>query len=180
MELSFALVNTNNIRNMMKELLLFLERADPEFKAQCSSNIVMSAERFAPNKRWHLETLFKVLVAVNMLFLIEHIDKFIYCIISSILLFLQAGNYVRDDVVACTIQLISETQPQQVYAVSALWRALEKDTADKQPLTQVATWCIGEYGDLLLYGPHPEDADAPVNVISLSKCWNFFFFFFLH
>jgi len=48
----------------MKELLLFLERADPEFKAQCSSNIVMSAERFAPNKRWHLETLFKVLVAV--------------------------------------------------------------------------------------------------------------------
>jgi len=67
MELSFALVNSNNIRNMMKELLLFLERADPEFKAQCSSNIVMSAERFAPNKRWHLETLFKVLVAVCIL-----------------------------------------------------------------------------------------------------------------
>ncbi|XP_024868554.1 AP-1 complex subunit gamma-1 isoform X7 [Temnothorax curvispinosus] len=138
MELSFALVNTNNIRNMMKELLLFLERADPEFKAQCSSNIVMSAERFAPNKRWHLETLFKVLVA--------------------------AGNYVRDDVVACTIQLISETQPQQGYAVGALWRALEKDTSDKQPLAQVATWCIGEYGDLLLYGPPSEDAETPVNL----------------
>ncbi|XP_012542648.1 AP-1 complex subunit gamma-1 isoform X2 [Monomorium pharaonis] len=138
MELSFALVNSNNIRNMMKELLLFLERADPEFKAQCSSNIVMSAERFAPNKRWHLETLFKVLVA--------------------------AGNYVRDDVVACTIQLISETQPQQGYAVSALWHALEKDTSDKQPLAQVATWCIGEYGDLLLYGPSSEDAETPVNL----------------
>ncbi|XP_024221071.1 AP-1 complex subunit gamma-1 isoform X5 [Bombus vosnesenskii] len=138
MELSFALVNSNNIRNMMKELLLFLERADPEFKAQCSSNIVMSAERFAPNKRWHLETLFKVLVA--------------------------AGNYVRDDVVACTIQLISETQSQQSYAVSALWRALEKDTSDKQPLAQVATWCIGEYGDLLLYGPPSEDIDTPVNL----------------
>ncbi|XP_043508454.1 AP-1 complex subunit gamma-1 isoform X3 [Frieseomelitta varia] len=138
MELSFALVNSNNIRNMMKELLLFLERADPEFKAQCSSNIVMSAERFAPNKRWHLETLFKVLVA--------------------------AGNYVRDDVVACTIQLISETQSQQSYAVSALWRALEKDTSDKQPLAQVATWCIGEYGDLLLYGPPSEDIDTPVDL----------------
>lgn len=138
MELSFALVNSNNIRNMMKELLLFLERADPEFKAQCSSNIVMSAERFAPNKRWHLETLFKVLVA--------------------------AGNYVRDDVVACTIQLISETQAQQSYAVSALWRALEKDTFDKQPLAQVATWCIGEYGDLLLYAPPSDDVDAPVNL----------------
>ncbi|XP_034950277.1 AP-1 complex subunit gamma-1 isoform X3 [Chelonus insularis] len=138
MELSFALVNSNNIRNMMKELLLFLERADPEFKAQCSSNIVMSAERYAPNKRWHLETLFKVLIA--------------------------AGNYVRDDVVACTIQLISETQSQQSYAVNALWHALEKDTFDKQPLAQVATWCIGEYGDLLLYGQPPEDAEAPVNL----------------
>ncbi|XP_044583912.1 AP-1 complex subunit gamma-1 isoform X14 [Cotesia glomerata] len=138
MELSFALVNTSNIKNMMKELLLFLERADPEFKAQCSSNIVMSAERYAPNKRWHLETLFKVLVA--------------------------AGNYVRDDVVACTIQLISETQTQQAYAVNALWHALEKDTFDKQPLAQVATWCIGEYGDLLLYAQPHEDVEAPVNL----------------
>ncbi|XP_015110225.1 AP-1 complex subunit gamma-1 isoform X9 [Diachasma alloeum] len=138
MELSFALVNSNNIRNMIKELLLFLEKADPEFKAQCSSNIVMSAERYSPNKRWHLETLFKVLVA--------------------------AGNYVRDDVVACTIQLISEAQPQQGYAVNALWHALERDTFDKQPLAQVATWCIGEYGDLLLYGPPPEDVEVPVNL----------------
>ncbi|OAD59826.1 AP-1 complex subunit gamma-1, partial [Eufriesea mexicana] len=135
MELSFALVNSNNIRNMMKELLLFLERADPEFKAQCSSNIVMSAERFAPNKRWHLETLFKVLVA--------------------------AGNYVRDDVVACTIQLISETQSQQSYAVSALWKALEKDTSDKQPLAQVATW--------LLWNPQNTVVTKQYTLLSLTK-----------
>lgn len=126
LELSFALVNSNNIRTMMKELLLFLEKADPEFKAQCSSNIVLAAERFAPNKKWHLDTLLRVLVA--------------------------AGNYVRDDVVSSTLQLISETTAQQEYIVQQLWLALERDTADRQPLTQVATWCIGEYGDLLLYG----------------------------
>lgn len=168
MELSFALVNSNNIRNMMKELLLFLERADPEFKAQCSSNIVMSAERFAPNKRWHLETLFKVLVAVciplaSPLPPRARVTESLYLLISFIVR-CQAGNYVRDDVVACTIQLISETQIQQNYAVGALWQALEKDTADKQPLAQVATWCIGEYGDLLLYGPPLEDAETPINV----------------
>lgn len=84
MELSFALVNSNNIRNMMKELLLFLERADPEFKAQCSSNIVMSAERFAPNKRWHLETLFKVLVAVRHLL---YIFPFFFVSVSTAFLF---------------------------------------------------------------------------------------------
>lgn len=51
----------------MKELLVFLEKADPEFKAQCSSSIVLAAERFAPNKRWHLDTLLKVLVAVSLI-----------------------------------------------------------------------------------------------------------------
>ena len=45
MELSFALVNNNNIRGMMKELLHFLETCDPEFKEDCCSNIVTAAEK---------------------------------------------------------------------------------------------------------------------------------------
>lgn len=65
MELSFALVNTQNIRAMMKELVVFLDKSDAEFKAPCSSGIVLAAERYAPNKRWHLDTLLKVLVAVS-------------------------------------------------------------------------------------------------------------------
>ena len=67
LELSFALINSHNIRNVMIKLLKFLEKTDPEFKAQCSSNIVLAAEKFAPNIRWHLDTLLKVLVAVSLL-----------------------------------------------------------------------------------------------------------------
>lgn len=125
MELSFALVNGQNVRTMMRELIAFLERAETtEFKAQCSSGIVLSAERFAPSKRWHLDTLLKVLIA--------------------------SGNYLRDDVITCTIQLISESTAQQAYITLQLWRALSQDQSDKQPLIQVATWAIGEYGDTLL------------------------------
>lgn len=51
---------------MTKELLAFLETSEPEFKAQCSSSIVLAAEKFAPNTRWHLDTLIKVLVAVSL------------------------------------------------------------------------------------------------------------------
>lgn len=71
MELSFALVNAQNVKTMMKELLAFLERSDPDFKGQCSSAIVLSAEKFAPNKRWHLDTLLKVLIAVCIFFTIH-------------------------------------------------------------------------------------------------------------
>lgn len=74
MELSFALVNTQNIRTMMKELLAFLEKADPEFKAHCSSSIVLSAEKYAPNKKWHLDTLLKVLVAVSFITTIKFLN----------------------------------------------------------------------------------------------------------
>ncbi|XP_050523176.1 AP-1 complex subunit gamma-1 [Daktulosphaira vitifoliae] len=125
LELSIALINSHNVLTMTKELLAFLESCEPEFKAQCSSSIVLAAEKFAPNTRWHLDTLIKVLVA--------------------------AGNYVRDDVVSSTIQLVSESGAQHGgYMASKLWIELEKDTSDKQPLIQVSTWTIGEFGDMLL------------------------------
>nr|XP_013190038.1 unnamed protein product [Amyelois transitella] len=130
MELSFALVNGQNIRSMMKELLSFLERSDPEFKAHCSSAMVLAAERYAPSNKWHLDTLFRV--------------------------FLKAGNYLRDDTVSSTIQIISAAvSSRQAYAAMRLWCSLERsavqgDATEKQPLVQVAAWTIGEYGDLLV------------------------------
>ena len=45
MELSFALINSSNVRGMMKELLAFLDRADAEFKSYVASNIFRSAEK---------------------------------------------------------------------------------------------------------------------------------------
>ena len=45
MELCFALINANNIRGMVKELLFFLEKADPDFKSDCASNLVIAADR---------------------------------------------------------------------------------------------------------------------------------------
>lgn len=138
MELSFALINAQNIRTMAKELLIFLEKADSEFKTHCSSRMVHAAERFAPTIRWHHDTLLSVLIA--------------------------AGNYVRDDVISSTIQLISSSPVnEQTYIALKLWEALlaNKDIESKQPLIQVAFWVVGEYGDLLMYGERFEDLDRP-------------------
>uniref|UniRef100_A0A4W3JYM3 AP-1 complex subunit gamma n=1 Tax=Callorhinchus milii TaxID=7868 RepID=A0A4W3JYM3_CALMI len=59
MELSFALVNGNNVRGMMKELLYFLDLCDPEFKSDCASGIFLAAEKYAPSKRWHIDTIMR-------------------------------------------------------------------------------------------------------------------------
>lgn len=56
---------------------------------------------------------------------------------------MQAGNYVRDDVISSTIQLISETTSQQAYVTLQLFKALSEDLQDRQPLTRVAVWAIG-------------------------------------
>lgn len=133
MELSFALINAQNVRTMIKELLQFLEKSDSEFKAQCSSGMVLAAERYAPTTRWHLDTLLSVLMA--------------------------AGNFLRDDVVSSTIQLISSSGPSdQSYIAGRLWESLQAAMSpeDKQPVLQVALWAIGEYGDLFMYDEQVE------------------------
>ena len=124
MELCFALINSSNIKSMCKELILFLEKSDFEFKSICSSNLCICAEKYAPNTRWHIDTMIRVLTT--------------------------AGNYVRDDVVGNLIQLISEASALHSYAVQQLWlQLILKDLENKQPMVQVAMWTLGEFADLL-------------------------------
>ncbi|OXB65110.1 hypothetical protein ASZ78_008393 [Callipepla squamata] len=135
MELSFALVNGNNVRGMMKELLYFLDSCEPEFKADCASGIFLAAEKYAPSKRWHIDTIMRVLTT--------------------------AGSYVRDDAVPNLIQLITNSVEMHAYTVQRLYKAILGDYS-QQPLVQVASWCIGEYGDLLVSGQCEEE--EPVQV----------------
>ncbi|TRM65306.1 adaptin N terminal region-domain-containing protein [Schizophyllum amplum] len=61
LELSYALINEQNVRILIRELLAFLEVADDEFKLGMTTQICLAAERFAPNKRWHIDTVLRVL-----------------------------------------------------------------------------------------------------------------------
>uniref|UniRef100_A0A8C2ENB5 AP-1 complex subunit gamma n=1 Tax=Cyprinus carpio TaxID=7962 RepID=A0A8C2ENB5_CYPCA len=66
-------------------------------------------------------------------------------------IYLLAGGDVRDETVPNLIQLITTASELHCYTVHKLYRALVKDIS-QQSLVQVACWCIGEYGDLLLKG----------------------------
>lgn len=72
LELSYALVNEQNIRVMIRELLAFLEVADNEFKLGMTTQVCLAAERFAPNKRWHIDTMLRVLKLVRTFLCIQN------------------------------------------------------------------------------------------------------------
>jgi len=137
LELSFTLINESNVRVLIRELLAFLEVADNEFKPTMTSQIGIAADKFAPNKRWHVDTMLRVLTL--------------------------AGNYVKEPILSSFIRLIATTPELQTYAVQKLYASLKKDIT-QESLTQAAAWCIGEFGDSLLRGGQYEDEELVQNV----------------
>ena len=61
LELSYALITESTVRVLTRELLAFLEVADNEFKLGMTTQICLAAERYAPNKRWHIDTVLRTL-----------------------------------------------------------------------------------------------------------------------
>ena len=67
LELFYALINEQNIRVMTRELLAFLEVADNGFKLGMTTQISLAAERFAPNRRWQIDSFLRILKLVRAL-----------------------------------------------------------------------------------------------------------------
>lgn len=53
-------VNENNIRTLTNELLAYLNVCDLEFKNDLTIKICMLVQRFAPDKRWYIDTMVQV------------------------------------------------------------------------------------------------------------------------
>lgn len=137
LELSFTLINESNVRVLIRELLAFLEVADNEFKPTMTSQIGIAADKFSPNKRWHVDTMLRVLTL--------------------------AGNHVKEPIMSSFIRLVATTPELQTYAVQKLYGNLKKDIT-QESLTQAAAWCIGEFGDSLLSGGQYEEEELVQNV----------------
>jgi AP-1 complex subunit gamma-1 len=132
LDLSFTLINEGNVRVLIRELLAFLEVADNEFKPTMTSQIGIAADKFAPNKRWHFDTMLRVLSL--------------------------AGNYVKEQILSSFVRLIATTPELQTYAAQKLYINLKKDIT-QESLTQAGAWCIGEFADALLKGGQYEEEE---------------------
>ncbi|KIV81215.1 hypothetical protein, variant 3 [Exophiala sideris] len=132
LDLSFTLIREDNVRVLIRELLAFLEVADNEFKSVITTQIGIAADRYAPNKRWHIDTMLRVVKL--------------------------AGNYVKEQIMSSFIRLIATSPDQQTYSVQKLYAALKADIT-QEALTLAGVWVIGEYGDALLRGGSYEEEE---------------------
>jgi AP-1 complex subunit gamma-1 len=78
---------------------------------------------------------------------------------------LQAGNFVREEVLSAFIRLVAHTSELQAYTASKLYTALCSDIS-QESLTLAASWIIGEYSETLLESGIV-DEDQPKQVIFL-------------
>lgn len=149
LDLSFTLINESNVRVLIRELLAFLEVADNEFKPVMTSQIGIAADRFAPNKRWHVDTMLRVLKLVSLYFSPD-------VVLTNLVH--QAGNYVKEQILSSFVRLIATTPDLQTYSVQKLYAALKEDIT-QEGLTLAGSWVIGEYGDALLRGGQYEEEE---------------------
>jgi AP-1 complex subunit gamma-1 len=84
-------------------------------------------------------------------------------------LLLQAGNFVREEILSAFIRLVAHTPELQAYTASKLYTTLKADLS-QESLTLAATWVLGEYADVLLEtGLVDEEAPRPVRDIEITE-----------
>lgn len=122
-------------------MINYLLVADAEFKEALVKKVCMAVEHHSPSKKWHIDTVTKVLSL--------------------------GGAYVTDDVIAATAHMISATPELQAYAVSKLFNSM-KDNIGQYSLCLLATWCVGEYGNLLV-GTVAEEAVTEEGILNVLE-----------
>lgn len=131
LELTFTIMNEQNIRMLTKELLKFLaginNNDDDELKLYITTQLTLSCYKYSSEMEWTFNTLIKMLQI--------------------------AGNFFSDDILSSVLALVMQNNDQNltnkvlVHLISASSSSAE--AATQFGLALVTIWCLGEYGDLV-------------------------------
>ncbi|ODV94854.1 hypothetical protein PACTADRAFT_50706 [Pachysolen tannophilus NRRL Y-2460] len=143
LELSFGILNEQNIRVIAKEILIFLENSDNELKSYITGQLTLSCDKYSPNPKWHFETLIKMLKS--------------------------AGNYVTSDIISNILASIMQNQDYELskHIVLKLYQLSLLDTK-QYGLNLICSWCLGEYGELLINSTFEDENKQPKQITESS------------
>ncbi|GBL49225.1 hypothetical_protein [Candidozyma auris] len=126
LELAFAILDEQNIRVLIREILTFLEHCtDNELKPYITSQITIASSRYAPNEKWYYDTLIRMLK--------------------------MSGNYITSDILSNILAIMMRCGSGELrkHVVSRLFSAAVEDPS-QYSLAIVAVWCLGEFADSIL------------------------------
>jgi AP-1 complex subunit gamma-1 len=133
LELIYLLTNSKNVVDLMREMLNYLVVASSEQKPKLCSKIMDTVDKYAPSRRWRVDTL------ITMLSI--------------------AGNQCDESIIANTIMYVTVAEELHPYTVHKLFNLLT-DELTQRALIHVGVWCVGEYGNYLLEDCPPPDSDG--------------------
>ncbi|KAL9644552.1 hypothetical protein ABK040_009416 [Willaertia magna] len=149
LDLIYVIVNDSNVTVLAKELINHLEISPPEFREELTTKLCTVIEQHAPTKEWAINTLLEVITL--------------------------SGQYVRDEIASIFIGLVTQTPELQVDITKKIYGTLKESIPKphvllkQEILMQIAAWCLGEYGDLIVDGQNIQETDVVNTLISLMN-----------
>ena len=137
LDLIYKITNHSNVKSIVKELTNYLLSADSEFKKELSNKICQICEKYAPNKKWHIDTVVKVLTLTE--------------------------GHTREEYISQIITVIATTPELHQYSVTKVYYAM-KENLNQIGLVQLGVWLIGEFGEMLVNGSCKNPDGNPIIV----------------
>ena len=137
LDLIHKITNDTNVKSIVKELTNHLLSADNEFKKELANKICQICEKYAPNKKWHIDTVVKVLTLTEA--------------------------HMREEYISQIITVIATTPELHQYSVTKVWFSM-KENLNQVGLVQLGVWLTGEFGEMLVNGSCKNPDGDPVIV----------------
>lgn len=126
LELVFAILNNQNIRVLMREILKFLESCpDAELRPYITAHVTRAVFKYAPTEKWQFDTLVRMLKV--------------------------CGSAVSSDIISSVLALVMRASDVELkrHVVEKVLLAAVDDPA-QYGLAVVCVWTLGEYADLVV------------------------------
>lgn len=137
LDLIYKITNNTNVKTIVKELVNYLLSADAEFKKELSNKICQICEKYAPSKKWHIDTVVKTL-----------------CL---------SEGHVREEYISQVITVIATTPELHTYSVSKVYFSM-KENINQVGMVQLGCWLCGEFGEMLVNGTAQDPDGNPLVV----------------
>merc|ERR1711971_970813 len=116
-----------------------LSAGELEFRQELASKICMVVERYAPNRKWHIDRIIQVMATTT-----------------------ETGFNREQEVISNMFILVSNTPNLQSYCTFKLYDCISKLQLNSDAIRQITSWMIGEYGDKLMSNSECSEANEEI------------------